>query len=80
MVDALGLEKPVAIRWSMAAILNPTKNTDLVSKQLSSGLISRKRAIQAINPDLTPQEVNQLYKEITDEMQEMDVANSFNNF
>lgn len=80
IVEAVGLEKPVAIRWSMAAILNPTKNTDLVIKQLQAGLISRKRAIQAINPDLTPQEVEQLTKEVLDEAQELDVANSFSNF
>lgn len=80
IVEAVGLQKPVAIRWSMAAILNPTKNTDLIIKQLQAGLTSRKRAIQACNPDLTENEVNQLEKEVVDEIQQMDVANSFNNF
>ena len=80
VVQAIGLSKPVAIRWSMSAILNPTKNTDLVAKQLEKGLISRKRAIKAINPDLTDSEVEQMLKEINGEMQQMNVATTFNNF
>jgi hypothetical protein len=80
IVEALGLEKPVAIRWSMASILNPTKNTDLVIKQLEKGLISRKEAIRRANPDLSNEEVDQMIKDINQEYQEQEVATQFNNF
>ena len=78
---ALGFEDTTAsIRWSMAAILNPSKNTDLVIKKLQAGLISRKAAIQQANPDMSEAEVEQMLKEINGEMQQMQVATSFNNF
>ena len=80
VVEILGLEKPVAIRWSMASILNPTKNTDLVIKQLTNGLISRKEAIKRCNPDLTENEVNQIYTEVQQEIQAQDINASFSNF
>lgn len=70
----------VSIRWDMAAILNPTKNTQLIKEQLSAGLISRKEAIRRANPDLTPNEVEQLYKEVTAEIGAMATENAFNNF
>ena len=78
---ALGFEDTTAsIRWSMAAILNPSKNADLVIKLLQAGLISRKEAIQRANPDMSEAEVNQMAKDINQEQQEMEVATSFNNF
>ena len=80
IVEALGLPKPVAIRWSMSSILNPSKNTTLVIQQLSSGLISRKEAIRRVNPDLTEAEVEQLYQDILKEQQAQDVNVQFNNF
>ncbi len=80
VVDALKLEKPVAIKWSMASILNPTKNTDLIIKQLQSGLISRKAAIRRINPDLTDSEVDQIYKEVENEVSAQDINTAFSGF
>ena len=80
VVELLGLEKPVAIRWSMASILNPTKNTDLIIKQLQNGLISRKEAIKRINPDLTENEVEQIYSQVQNEIQAQDINASFSNF
>ena len=78
---ALGFEDTTAsIRWSMAAILNPSKNADLVIKLLQAGLISRKEAIQRANPDMSEAEVEQMAKDINQEQQEMEVATSFNNF
>ena len=74
------LNVKVAIRWSMASILNPTKNTSLVISQLNAGLISRKAAIQRANPDLNEQEVNDLYDEIMAERGAEAVENRFNNF
>ena len=64
----------------MAAILNPSKNADLVIKLLQAGLISRKEAIQRANPDMSEAEVEQMAKDINQEQQEMEVATSFNNF
>lgn len=74
------LDTKVAIRWSMASILNPTKNTQLVISQLNAGLISRKAAIQRANPDLNDQEVQDLYDEIMVERGAEAVENRFNNF
>ena len=74
------LNTTVSIRWSMASILNPSKNTDLVIRQLQAGLISQKEAIQRANPDLRPQEVEDLYKTIQAERGAEAVENSFNNF
>lgn len=70
----------VSIRWSMASILNPSKNTDLVIRQLQNGLISQKEAIQRANPDLRPQEVEDLYKTIQAERGAEAVENNFNRF
>ncbi len=80
IIEAAGLEKPVAIRWSQASILNPSKNASLVIQKLNAGLISRKRAIKEIYPDLTDSEIEEMYKEIKTEMDEMAVSNRFNNF
>ena len=81
ILGALGFEDTTAsIRWSMASILNPSKNADLVIKLLQAGLISRKEAIQRANPDMSEAEVEQMAKDINQEQQEMEVATSFNNF
>ena len=74
------LNVKVSIRWDMAAILNPTKNTQLVKEQLAAGLISRKEAIRRVNPDLTPNEIDELYNDIMAEIGAMATENRFNNF
>lgn len=74
------LDTKVSIRWDMAAILNPTKNTQLVKEQLAAGLISRKEAIRRVNPDLTPNEIDELYDDIMSEIGAMATENRFNNF
>ena len=78
-----GLAEPVTIRWSMASILNPTKNTNMVQQQLAAGLISRKEAIKRLNPDLSDTEIEDLYQEILNDLgQENDktIAEAYNNF
>lgn len=74
------LNVKVSIRWDMAAILNPSKNTQLVKEQLAAGLISRKEAIRRVNPDLTPNEIDELYDDIMAEIGAMATENRFNNF
>jgi hypothetical protein len=74
------LNVKVSIRWSMASILNPSKNTDLIIRQLQAGLISRKEAIRRANPDLTAKEVDDLYKAVEAEQGAMATENAFNNF
>ena len=76
----LGIPQPIAVRWSMASILNPTKNADLVTKLLTNGLISRKEAIRRANPDLTDNEVDEMIKQIDYEQDSMAVPMAFNNF
>ncbi len=78
--DILGLPSPISIRWSMASILNPTKNTDLVIKQLNAGLISRKEAIKRANPELTEFEVDEMITQIDNEKDSRAVPLAFNNF
>ena len=74
------LNVAVSIRWDMAAILNPTKNTNLVKEQLAAGLISRKEAIRRVNPNLTQKEIDELYDDIMSEIGAMATENRFNNF
>lgn len=74
------LNVKVSIRWSMASILNPSKNTDLIIRQLDAGLISRKEAIRRANPDLTAKEVDDLYKAVEAERGAMATENAFNKF
>ena len=74
------LNVKVSIRWSMASILNPSKNTDLIIRQLQNGLISRKEAIRRVNPDLTAKEIDDLYKAVQAEQGAMATENAFNNF
>ena len=76
----LGIPLPIAVRWSMASILNPTKNADLVTKLLTNGLISRKEAIRRANPDLTDSEVDEMIKDIDSEQDSRAVPMAFNNF
>ena len=76
----LGIPQPIAVRWSMASILNPTKNADLVTKLLTNGLISRKEAIRRANPDLTDNEVEEMMKQIDSEQDSRAVPMAFNNF
>ena len=73
------LNVKVSIRWSMASILNPSKNTDLIIRQLGAGLISRKEAIRRANPDLNEKEVDDLYKAVEAERGAMATENAFNN-
>ena len=78
-----GLAKPVKIRWSMASILNPTKNTNMITQQLTAGLISRKEAIKRLNPDLSDNEINELYEEIEKERSynpEKEIIQDYDNF
>ena len=81
---ALGFEDTTAsIRWSMASILNPSKNADLVIKLLQAGLISRKEAIQRANPDMSEAEVEQMAQQIAKdqkEQQALQVGLEFDNF
>ena len=56
-----------AIKWSIASIINPTKNQDLITKQLANGTISRKEAIKRSNPDYTDAEVEEQLKVIEEE-------------
>lgn len=74
------LNVKVSIRWSMASILNPSKNTDINIRQLQAGLISRKEAIRRVNPDLNEKEIDDLYKEVVAEQGAMATENAFNNF
>ena len=76
----LDIPQPIAVRWSMASILNPTKNADLVTKLLTNGLISRKEAIRRANPDLTDSEVDEMMKQIDSEQDSRAVPMAFNNF
>ena len=76
----LGLDQEITIRWSIASIINPTKNNELVARQLERGLISRKEALRRINPDLSEGEIERLYKEIMDEIQVQEVNTAFDNF
>ena len=76
----LGIASPIAIRWDMASILNPTKNADLVVKLLTNGLISRKEAIRRANPNLNDNEVDEMIKQIDAERDSIAVPMQFNNF
>ena len=76
----LGISSPIAIRWDMASILNPTKNADLVVKLFTNGLISRKEAIRRANPDLNDHEVDEMIKQIDAEKDSVAVPMAFNSF
>ena len=76
----LGIENPIAIRWSMASIINPTKNANLVKTLFESGFISRKEAIKRVNPDLNDNEIDEMIKAIDSEQDSRAVPVAFNNF
>lgn len=76
----LGIETPISIRWSMAAIINPTKNAQLVKQLFESGLISRKEAIKRTNPDLNDNEIEEMIRDIDSEADSRAVPMAFNNF
>lgn len=80
IANTFGLNYKVSIRWSMSSILNPTKNTDLVIRQLQAGLISRKEAIRRINPDLNEKEIDGLYNDIMAERGAEATENRFEAF
>jgi hypothetical protein len=63
----LGYKTPIAIKWNIASIINPTKNAALITMQLQNGTISRKKAIQRSNPDYTDEEVEEELKAINEE-------------
>nr|DAO85738.1 MAG TPA: portal protein [Caudoviricetes sp.] len=54
-----GLDKPLFLRWSMRTILNPTKNSNLISTQLANGTISLETAVRRENPDYTDAEIKE---------------------
>ncbi len=78
-----GLEKPVKIRWSMASIINPSKNALRVTQLYNAQLISKKQALRELYPDLNENELNQIYNEIKEETSynpEKEIINDYNNF
>ena len=76
----LGIPTPISIRWSLANIINPTKNANLVKQLYETGLISRKEAIKRVNPDLTDNEVDEMIKDIDSENENKSVPIAFDNF
>ena len=76
----LKVPTPISIRWSMASIINPTKNADLIIKELQNGLISRKEAIKRVNPDLNDTEIEELYKSVQNEVAAQDINTAFSGF
>ena len=76
----LGLEAPISIRWSIASIINPTKNAMLVKQLLEAGLISRKEAIKRTNPDLSEAEIEEMFNEINKETDSRAIPMAFDNF
>jgi len=83
IVEALGLPKPVAIRWSMSSILNPTKNGSLVIQKFNNGLISRSSALKELNPDLSDDEIQDELNKINEETKANEANNvdsTFENF
>jgi hypothetical protein len=76
----LGIEAPISIRWSMATIINPTKNANLVKTLFDAGFISRKEAIKRTNPELNDNEIDEMIKQIDSEQDSRAVPIAFNNF
>ena len=78
-----GLQKPLKIRWSMSSIINPTKNALRVTQLYNAQLISKKQALRELYPDLTENELKQIYNEIKEETSynpEREIINDYNNF
>ena len=78
--ELLRVPTPISIRWSMAAILNPTKNANLVKELYTTGLISRKEAIKRVNPDMSESELEDMIKAIDSDNDVKAVPMAFNNF
>jgi hypothetical protein len=74
------VDEPVFIRWSMRAILNPTKNNSLIGQQLAQGTISQETAIRRENPDFTKEEVEEELQRIKGERQAQSVDRQFEEF
>jgi hypothetical protein len=47
------------------------QKTDVFSKQVASGLCSRKYAMQCINPDLEEEKINEMYLEYLQEQKDL---------
>lgn len=72
------------IRWSLSSILNPSKNADLIQKQLAMGVISHEEAVKRSNPDYTKkelqEELNRIAKDRESTQQQVAINNAFEEF
>lgn len=80
IASLVGATTPVFIRWSMSNILNPLKNSQLISQQLQNGTISRKTAIKRENPDYTDKEIEEELALIEQETKAVDINRAFEEF
>lgn len=80
VASLIGAVTPVFIRWSMQGILNPLKNSQLISQQLANGTISQRTAIKRENPDYTDKEIDEEIERINSERQQNDYNKAFNEF
>lgn len=76
----VGATTPVFIRWSMQSIMNPLRNSQLVSQQLANGTISQRTAIKRENPDYTDKEIEEEIERINNERKRNDYNQAFNEF
>lgn len=76
----VGATTPAFIRWSMQSIMNPLRNSQLVSQQLANGTISQRTAIKRENPDYTEKEIEEEIERINNERQTNDYNKAFNEF
>ena len=77
------LPSPVKIRWSMATIINPSKNALRITQLYNAQLISKKQALKELYPDLMENEIDDLYKEIEQETSynpEKEILKDYDNF
>lgn len=80
IASLIGVVTPVFIRWSMQSILNPLRNSQLISQQLQNGTISRKTAIKRENPDYTDKEIEEEIALIEQETKVADINRAFEEF
>lgn len=80
VASLVGAVTPVFIRWSMQSILNPLRNSQLISSQLANGTISQRTAIKRENPDYTDKEIDEEIERINNERQRNDYNQAFNEF
>ena len=80
VASLVGALTPVFIRWSTQSILNPLRNSQLVSQQLANGTISQRTAIKRENPDYTDKEIEEEIERINNERQVNDYNKAFNEF